>query len=148
MEPRNMEGALLAKFFPFEEPVPENTSKYFVARAQRFAMKMPICYRPHDAEDWQEGTTVNVSASGVLFRAAHALTTPGGLQFTLCLPVVIAGDAGAEIRGHGTIIREVTGAAVVEAPLFALSIERYRIVRRKAPKIGEQKDHEKSLNTE
>ncbi|HTV54652.1 MAG TPA: hypothetical protein VMI06_07035 [Terriglobia bacterium] len=138
-----MEGALAAKVFASEEPVPGNTSKYFVARAQRFAVKIPICYRPQDADDWQEGTTVNVSASGVLFRAAHTLTTPGGLQFTLCLPIVIAGDAGAEIRGHGTIIREVPGAAAAETPLFALSIERYRIVRKKAPKNGSKKDPER-----
>lgn len=134
-----MEGALVAKVSAFEEPVPGNTRKYFVARAQRFAVKMPICYRPKNAKDWQEGTTVNVSASGVLFRAAHVLTTPGGLHLTLCLPIVIPGEPGAEIRGQGTIIREVRGAAAAETPLFALSIERYRIVRKKAPKFGEQK---------
>lgn len=119
--------------------VPIEEGKELVERAQRFLLETPIRYWANEAGDWEEGKTVNISATGVLFRTARPSRPPAGLRFTLTLPEVVFGEAGAEIRCRGKLIREVIRSSPDEMPMFALSIDRYQIVRKKAGKDGGQK---------
>lgn len=107
-------------------------------RAQRFALEMPIRYRGTGNVDWHEGTTINISTSGILFRAAASARPPADVQITVAFPAVIPGHAGAELRCRGTLIREVSGSSPHAAPVFAVAIGRCRIARRR--------DHAKNLN--
>lgn len=104
--------------------------KDFVQRAKRFAVAIPVRYRRSKSAEWREGTTVNISASGILVRASDSSKPPATLDFALALPVVAQGEPGAEIRCHGSLVREVEDADHEET-IFAVSIGRYRIVRKR-----------------
>ncbi len=56
-------------------------------RAARYEMSAPVMYRQVGENSWQEGQTLNVSSSGVLFTCpAPALATGTKLEFLLVLP--------------------------------------------------------------
>lgn len=108
-----------------------NNPDDLVNRAQRFALAIPMRYRGNKVEVWQEATTVNVSTSGILFRPAQPFLPPRVLHIALALPALISGKSGAEIRCRGTFVRQVSGASQEEAPMFAVTIGRCRIVRKR-----------------
>lgn len=99
-----------------------------IKRAQRFAIELPMKYREKGDKDWCEGTTVNISASGVLFRAVRVLDPQSDVEIALTLPVAISGEAPGEIGCHGTVVRKIFGARSRKQPLLAASIVRYRFV--------------------
>jgi hypothetical protein len=107
-----------------------NDQQGFVQRAKRFAVAIPIRYRRRKSAEWREGTTVNVSVSGILVRGSESSKPPATLDFALTLPTVASGKPGAEIRCRGTLVRKIEGAGHEET-VFAVSIERYRIVRKR-----------------
>ncbi len=74
-------------------------------RATRYAMSAPILYRPLGAHGWEEGRTVNVSRSGVLFESpASGLSADTRLEFILVLPSL--GLPGhSRVRCTGQIVR-------------------------------------------
>jgi len=74
---------------------------------------------------------MNVSMSGVLFRAPQALQPQSAVEVALTLPVAIAGEVPAEIGCRGTIIRNVPVKGSDKLPLVAASILRYRFVHRR-----------------
>ncbi len=105
--------------------------KEFVQRAQRFALEIPVRYREKDAVDWQEGTTVNVSASGILFRAAKSLKPRTVLDVALTLPVAISGEGAAEIGCRGTVVREALDSGHQNTAVIVVSIARHRFVHKR-----------------
>ncbi|MGH9344414.1 MAG: PilZ domain-containing protein [Terriglobia bacterium] len=108
-------------------------------RAQRFAVEIPIRYRETGSADWQEGTTVNISASGILFRSARSFRPRTALDVALTLPVAISGEAPAEIGCHGAVVRVVRDSSRPRMPMLAVSIARYRFVhKRRARAMGDR----------
>lgn len=104
--------------------------KGFAQRAQRFAVETSIRYREAGTANWQETTTVNISASGILFRAVQPLPPRATLDITLALPVAISGEAPAEIRCRGTVVRKASDFGRQDTPVLAVSIARYRFVHK------------------
>jgi len=74
-------------------------------RAARFHLRIPIRYRASGEVDWGEGTTENISRSGVLFRAKHLLEVGTAVDMSFVLPVVMGGEARAEVSCRGRIVR-------------------------------------------
>jgi hypothetical protein len=104
--------------------------KKFAKRAQRFAMELPMRYRRKGTNAWYESTTVNVSASGVLFQAGLVLPPETAIDIALVLPVTIPGEAGAEIVCHGTVIRSVAAAkGTSRVAALAAAFQNYRFSR-------------------
>lgn len=103
-------------------------SKDLARRARRFAVEIPIRYRETGRTAWQEGTTLNISTSGVLFRSAKALKTDTPLDIAFVLPVVIPGETPGEIRCRGTVIRGVPGSGSDGAPMLGVAIANRRFV--------------------
>ncbi len=66
-------------------------------RAQRFNLHLPLKYRPLGEDDWRDGTTENISRSGMLFRAEESLPANVQLEINLVLPAEIAGLSAAEV---------------------------------------------------
>jgi hypothetical protein len=98
-------------------------------RAQRFSIELPLRYRQKGTKEWLEGTTVNISASGVLFRCASAVEPKTAVELALALPVAIPGETAAEIVCHGMVVRN---ASVIDGPnpvLVAAIFQHYRIAR-------------------
>ena len=62
-------------------------------RAQRFKIHTALRYRPAGGEgEWQQGTMVNISESGVLFRTNQEVPTIREIEMRFRLPTVMAGE--------------------------------------------------------
>jgi hypothetical protein len=98
-------------------------------RAQRFAIELPLRYREKGAADWLEGITVNISASGVLFRSGAVVQPATALEIALVLPVAIPGEAPAEIVCQGTVIRRTSAGDGLDSAALAAAFQHYRIAK-------------------
>ena len=75
------------------------------ARAQRFTIKTAIRYREVGGTHWFEGTTENISRSGVLFHADHVLELNTALQMRFRLPPSMSADSSGQIHCQGSVMR-------------------------------------------
>jgi len=99
---------LLQKPFTFSKmtaKVRETLSSHI--RAQRFSFHLPLKYRLVGESTWRNGSTENISRSGVLFRAEEAIQPKAQLEINLVLPAEIAGLSSAEVVCRGEVVRVV-----------------------------------------
>jgi PilZ domain len=92
-------------------PQPDSSHPGYVPRAPRYAVQMPIQYRLLGSSAWRDGTTENISRSGVLFRCARVLEHSTWLEMNLSLPAEIAGERAANVICRGRIVRAIVPAA-------------------------------------
>jgi len=102
--------------------VRENLSSPF--RAQRFNLHLPLKYRPLGEDGWHNGTTENISRSGMLFRAEEVVPANVQLEINLVLPAEIAGLSAAEVVCRGEVVRSVSDTSTV-GPALAAKIIQY-----------------------
>ncbi len=76
-----------------------------VARAQRFPISAPLLYREGGESAWSEGTTVNISRSGVLFRSNRVMPPDTMLEFLIHFPAEITGGLPADVACWGPVVR-------------------------------------------
>lgn len=89
----------------------------------RFPIEAPLRYRVHGERHWREGTTVNISKSGVLFRCNQAVVPGTNVEMSFMLPVELSGEPGAKVTCRGVIVRSK------EFPLIAARIHGSRLLR-------------------
>jgi two-component system cell cycle sensor histidine kinase/response regulator CckA len=94
-------------------------------RAQRFNLHLPLKYRPLGEPDWRDGTTENISRSGMLFRGEDAISPSVQVEINLVLPPEIAGLAPAEVVCRGEVVRSVAGEGPLVSPALAAKILQY-----------------------
>lgn len=94
-------------------------------RATRYDLHIPLKYRPVGENKWREGTTENISRSGVLFRADEKITPHTLLEFNLVLPEGPAGPAPAEIVCRGEVVRREGPEAARQGRTLAAKIVQY-----------------------
>ncbi len=94
-------------------------------RAQRFELHLPLKYRLVGDHDWREGTTENISRSGMLFRAEEMIPPNAQLEINLVLPAEIAGLSSAEVVCRGEIVRTVSPQTPATPPALAAKILQY-----------------------
>ena len=99
------------------------------SRAQRFPIRMDLRYRPGSEEGWCEGTTANISRSGVLFKAQNLLEPGTRVEIILALPVEIGGEPAARVACQGRIIRMLPPESPQAAPFLAAEILDFRFVQ-------------------
>jgi CheY-like chemotaxis protein len=92
-------------------------------RATRFDLHLPLKYRRVGESGWREGTTENISRSGMLFQAEEFITPNAQLEINLVLPAEIAGLATAEVICRGEVVRTVESGTV--SPTLAAKILQY-----------------------
>ena len=98
-------------------------------RARRFALHLQVYFRHPQSPTWLEGTTENISYSGVLFRSTKVLDPDTPLELRLKLATGSKSSPAAEIRCKGAVIR-VEPRNGPESPIaVAVAIKDYRIVR-------------------
>ncbi len=93
-------------------------------RATRFALHLPLKYRPVGESGWREGTTENISRTGMLFQAQETLEPSAQLEINLVLPAEIAGLTEAEVVCRGEVVRTVESGKV--SSTLAAKILQYR----------------------
>jgi hypothetical protein len=94
-------------------------------RAQRFNLHLPLKYRPLGEPDWRDGTTENISRSGMLFRAEESLPENVQLEINLVLPAEIAGLSAAEVVCRGEVVRSLRSEKSTIGPALAAKIIQY-----------------------
>jgi PAS domain S-box-containing protein len=95
------------------------------ARAQRFQMHLPLRYRRLGERNWYEGTTENISRSGMLFQGDELLQPSAQLEINLVLPAEIAGLSATEVVCRGEVVRSVESRGEVPSPALAARILQY-----------------------
>ena len=102
-------------------------------RAPRFPLHLPAHYRPAGDLRWQDATTLDISSSGVLFRADQLPPLNSSVEFRFSLgPNDQKGfpredgheSVAGEVVGQGRVVRVSTEAA---QPGFAVVFDRYDI---------------------
>ena len=95
------------------------------SRAQRFQLHLPLRYRRLGEQGWHEGTTENISRSGMLFKADEALQPSAQLEINLVLPAEIAGLSATEVVCRGEVVRTVERNGGAVSPALAARILQY-----------------------
>jgi len=90
-------------------------------RAPRYAIEIPIRYRTPDAPAWHEGTTENISRSGVLIRTREVLPPRTAIDMLLSLPAEVGGR-GVPVICRGRVVRAERAAAGEGDPAMAATI--------------------------
>jgi len=98
-------------------------------RSRRFPIETPIYYRKRGSSRWQEGRTLNISESGVLFGAKQAPAPRTAVEMTFSLPVEGRIEAGGQVICHGEIVRNLPSAGSNGLQDVAATIVRYRLER-------------------
>jgi signal transduction histidine kinase/DNA-binding response OmpR family regulator len=94
-------------------------------RAQRFNLHLPLRYRRVGEEAWRQGTTANISRSGLLFKAEEVLQPNVQLEINLVLPAEIAGLSPTEVVCRGEVVRSVEDEGSSTSPALAAKILQY-----------------------
>jgi PAS domain S-box-containing protein len=95
-------------------------------RAQRFNLHLPLRYRQVGEQGWRQGTTANISRSGLLFKAEEVLQPNVQLEINLVLPAEIAGLSPTEVVCRGEVVRSVEGEeGASTSPELAAKILQY-----------------------
>jgi hypothetical protein len=95
------------------------------SRAQRFQLHLPLRYRRLGESQWHEGTTENISRSGMLFQADEVLQPSSQLEINLVLPAEIAGLSSTEVVCRGEVVRTIEPNGTVLSPALAARILQY-----------------------
>ena len=85
-----------------------------VGRPKRFALDLPLEFRPQDSDRWCQATTENISANGILFRARKYVAPLTPVDVKLQLPAALTGDAVVRLLCSGYVVRSVEPQAPSE----------------------------------
>jgi PAS domain S-box-containing protein len=102
-------------------------------RAPRLPVRLPLRYRLPGELRWRQGTTENVSRSGVLFHAEQSLQPRSELEINMVLPIEIEGIGGAEVLCRGEVVRIAQPHEVALSPALAARFLEYRLLSRTPP---------------
>ena len=95
------------------------------SRAQRFQLHLPLRYRRLGEKQWHDGTTENISRSGMLFQTEELLQPNSQLEINLVLPAEIAGLSATEVVCRGEVVRTVEAHDTTLSPALAARILQY-----------------------
>ena len=99
-------------------------------RAKRFPLHLRVYYREPNGPIWFEGTTQNVSYTGMLFWGPCPLQLETPVELRLKLAVGIREDHPAEVLCRGTVVRVEQSRGLAAPAALTVAIERARIIRR------------------
>ena len=105
------------------------TDFFHVPRAPRLPLHAPIAFRRTTGTRWEEGRTVNISRSGVLFMLPGMADVAGPIEFVINLSRGAMQGPGVpllpDLHCHGRVIR--TGEGSDGETVIAASIRRQSI---------------------
>lgn len=92
-------------------------------RAKRFPIRAPLLLREQGEPEWRQGSTLNLSCSGVLFRIDGQPPGVGrAVDFILTLPLNGLTPAPA-VRCSGRVVRIATEELAAGGRLVAMTID-------------------------
>jgi hypothetical protein len=105
---------------------PEAPPRSHVSRAPRYPIHTPVLFRESGGEEWYEGTTVNISRTGVLFQTDVNLLPRTLLEMRIALPPEVTEDTQANVLCWGPVVRLGPIIEKEGRPTLAAAILRYR----------------------
>ena len=101
-------------------------------RARRIKLNdQEMKYRVVGARSWERGSVVNVSQTGLLFRAAEVLPENTELEMILEMPREITGQEHSQVIARGFVVRATPAENEKSKPSVAAGIWDYRILHGK-----------------
>jgi len=102
--------------------------------ARRYRLALPILLaelpqKPHTIQ----GTTRNISTSGVYFTTKLRITTGANLEFEFTLPPDESQQNPATVSGRARVVRVEHPTSESQEVGLALAIEEFRIIRDVSP---------------
>jgi hypothetical protein len=76
-------------------------------RPKRFGIELPVEFRTHDSNRWWQGTTVDISANGILFRSLQRVPPKMPVDVRFQLPPALTGERAVPLLCSGYIVRSV-----------------------------------------
>lgn len=104
-------------------------------RAQRFPIETRFRYHIGGEPTWMEGTTINISRSGILFRAQKEIAPRTMLQMRIVFPSQLTGYGPVSIVCWGPVIRSESVGASGTDRMLAAAIIRYRFIQEDGPDL-------------
>ena len=94
-----------------------------VSRAPRFPIVTPVLWRPRSRDNWSNGTSVNASRSGMLFRTDQLPAVGTEVELIIALSWEAEASENADIKCSGRIVR--TNESDPGGPAVASTIDSY-----------------------
>ena len=98
-------------------------------RSPRFPIETTIHYRKQGNSHWEEGRTLDISESGVLFGTRNVPAPRTAVEMSFSLPVGGGNQAGGQVICQGEIVRNAPPTRSSDMPLVAATIVKYRLAR-------------------
>ncbi len=108
-----------------DTPKPEDTKSTirrcgrksaWTPRERRLRHEVPVLFRVKGKEEWSEGTTENISRSGVLFRSPVSLEPHTKVELKFQMPKELTGDSPAEVVCQAAVRRVTPNAGSKKQP--------------------------------
>lgn len=93
-----------------------------------YNLHLTVRFRPAGETAWRDGTTENVSRSGVLFHASRPLDANTPVELRLALPIGHSPDAFSEVICSGRIVRTIAPSSGEARTGIAVAISHYELV--------------------
>ncbi len=100
----------------------------FIPRAPRYPIVAPVLFKPFGGTGWREGTTVNISRSGLLFYGGPDIALKTPLEMQIEFPAEVTGDSATRLMCWGRVVRKIGPSSLDPLPALAASISRYRFL--------------------
>jgi hypothetical protein len=116
------------------------TKSAWTPRERRLKHEVPVLYRALGSQDWMEGTTENISRSGVLFRSAVSIEAQTKLELKFEMPKELTGETPAQVVCHATVQRVIPNAGSKKQPPsfnLACAVADYDFAEKKIEKAAE-----------
>ncbi|MFZ3210675.1 MAG: PilZ domain-containing protein [Terriglobales bacterium] len=99
------------------------------SRAPRFTLELPLRYRRHGADEWEEGRLRNISRSGLFFSARQAYSVHTRIELTFTLPKVLRDEPPGLVCCQGQVARSVLSDTEGDRPAIAVRIRDYQFTQ-------------------
>ncbi len=104
---------------------------------KRFALELPIEFRPQHDFRWWPGKTENISANGILFSTHKRLLPLTPIEIALQLPAALTGDSPVRVLCLGYVVRTIEPQLPSDEVQLAATFVDYRLVSSDAGPSGE-----------
>jgi len=106
------------------------TSPQHADRARRFSLRLRVLFRKPDSAEWSEGTTENISYTGMLFLSSSLLAPETTLELRVPIRTGTKGKHSTEIRCKGAVVRVEQRGPLENHVALAVTFRDYRIIGR------------------
>lgn len=99
-------------------------------RPKRFPLKVPVQYRVAGEQRWNQGSTHDMSCTGMLLDGRHHLRTLAPVEIKFQVPPEVSGGAPLEVLCRGYVARILGSRLPLVKNRFGVAVADYRLLDR------------------